>query len=43
MSYARQLLDSYPHTINLDASLLAATITPSPTARRLARPTPTTT
>jgi hypothetical protein len=26
MSYARQLLDSYPRTVNLDAGLVAATI-----------------
>ena len=26
MSYARQMLDSYPRTVNLDAGVLAATI-----------------
>jgi len=26
MSYARQMLDSYPHTLNVDASVLAAAI-----------------
>ena len=26
MSYARQMLDSYPRTVNLDADVLAATI-----------------
>ena len=26
MSYARQMLDTYPHTTNVDASVLAATI-----------------
>ena len=26
MSYARQMLDSYPHTLNVDASVLAAAV-----------------
>ena len=41
MSYARQLLDTYPGTVDVDADVLAATIDALMTAPRPAPPTPT--
>ena len=41
MSYARQMLDSYPRTVSVDASVLAAAIDRSATVLTPAKPTPT--
>jgi len=41
MSYTRQMLDTYPRTVTVDATVLAAVSTRSATAPRRASPTPT--
>jgi hypothetical protein len=42
MSYARQMLDTYPRDFNLDAGVLATAIDALRTASRPAPPAPTT-
>ena len=41
MSYARQMLDTYPRALNVDASVLAAAIDAITGCAQAASPTPT--